>query len=137
MATKGEDCYVRTQANDTEKIISSIARNYGFDSETTRIIMNANFAIIYDIEDGKIVIGDVLYNTTVTTDNQDVDITSVVVMQFRLALEQIGATKDNIDTYRLYDEQKQLLEKAFALEKEIDEERGLGNERRQCNQYSK
>jgi hypothetical protein len=48
LATKGDSYSGRTQSDETDKIVSDIAYNYELNPETTRIIMNANFAIIYD-----------------------------------------------------------------------------------------
>ena len=84
---------------------------------TTRIIMNNNMAIIYDVTSTEIIIGDILYNRIYL---------DKVILQIRLALEQIRDNKKirlgNIDK-----EQTEIFFKAFNLDKELDRERGLNH----------
>ena len=103
-----------------KNLVSEIADLYDLDKEKTKIIMNVNFAIIYEENDDKITIGDIFYNTTAG----DMDIENVVEMQIRLAIEQIKGNKE-IDIDNLDDEQKEIYIKAMNLNKEIDIERGL------------
>jgi len=120
------DHYIgRTQSSETENIVSDIAYNYNLNPERTRIIMNANFAIIYEIRKEDIVIADLLYNTSINNAGQVIDITEQVVMQIRMALEQIGFKGKKFNLDRLKKEQLEMCEKAMRLDKEIDEERGF------------
>lgn len=127
LATKQDNYTGRTQSDETEKIVSDIAYNYGLNPDTTRIIMNANFAIIYEATNDEIIIGDILYNTSFENHGYQVDITDKVTMQIRMALEQIGVQGKKLNTSRLDKEQQELCNRAMSLEAEIDEERGLSH----------
>ncbi len=127
LATRGDSYSGRTQSDETEKIVSDIAYNYGLNPETTRIIMNANFAIIYDTTSEEVIVGDVLYNTSFDNNGQQIDISDKVAMQIRMAIEQIGVKGKKFNISRLSQEQLEMCNKAMNLETEIDEERGLSH----------
>ena len=90
--------------------------------------MNPNFAIIYDINGNKLKIGDLLFNTRVDNKEQQMDIENNVVMQIRLALNQIS-NGNEIDISNLEENQKIMYEKAISLTDELDNERGVGHGR--------
>ncbi len=127
LATRGDSYFGRTQSDETEKIVSNIAYNYGLNPETTMIIMNANFAIIYDTTSEEVIVGDVLYNTSFDNNGQQIDISDKVAMQIRMAIEQIGVEDKKFNISRLSQEQLEMYNKAMNLETEIDEERGLSH----------
>ena len=110
---------------DSEHLVTEIARNYGLNPETARIIMNPNFAIIYDVNGDRLRVGDLLFNTKVDNEQQQMDIESQVVMQMRLALEQIASDKE-IDVSALDEKQKEMYAKITGLTDEMDIERGVG-----------
>ena len=113
---------------DSEHLVTEIARNYGLNPETARIIMNPNFAIIYDVNGDKLRVGDLLFNTRVDNEQQQMDIENQVVMQMRLALEQIASDKE-IDVSSLDEKQKEMYAKITGLTDEMDIERGVGHAR--------
>ena len=113
---------------DSEHLVTEIARNYGLNPETTKIVMNPNFAIIYDANDNKLEIGDLLFNTKIDNGEQQMDIENQVVMQIRLALEQIANNKE-VDISNLDEKQKEMYDKVTGLTEEIDVERGVGHAR--------
>ena len=113
---------------DSEHLVTEIARNYGLNPETARIIMNPNFAIIYDVNGDRLRVGDLLFNTKVDNEQQQMDIESQVVMQMRLALEQIASDKE-IDVSALDEKQKEIYAKITGLTDEMDIERGVGHAR--------
>ncbi len=113
---------------DREHLVTELAHNYGLNPETTRIIMHPNFAIIYDVNGEKLKIGDLLFNTHVDNETQQMDIENQVVMQMRLALEQITSNK-KIDVSALEENQKEMYDKAMNLTDELDQERGVGRGR--------
>ena len=125
--TKKDNYTGRTQSEETENIISAIANNYNLNPETTRVIMNANFAIIYDTREDSVVVGDILYNTSVNLKGQQVDITDKVAMQIRMAIEQIGVKGKKFDISRLDQEQLEMCSKAMNLNEELDVERGISH----------
>lgn len=127
LATRGDSYSRITQSDETDKIVSNIAYNYGLNPETTKIIMNANFAIIYDMTNEEIIVGDILYNTSFNNQGQQVDITDKVAMQIRMAIEQIGVKGKKFNISHLSEEQLKMCNKAMNLEAEIDEERGLSH----------
>ena len=108
--------------------VKEIADNLGLNKETTKIIIHANFSIIYDINKDKIRIGALLFNTTVDNKKEKVDITNKVVIQIRQALDQISNGND-IDISLLNDKQKEMYQKAMNLNEELDIERGVGHVR--------
>ena len=127
IVTKDNHSYLQTSVSDysnSEHLVTELARNYGLNTETTRIIMNPNFAIIYDINGYKVRVGDLLFNTKVDNEGQQIDIKNSVLMQIKLALEQIGRDKE-IDISELDENQQQMFNKAVSLNKELDIERGL------------
>lgn len=85
-----------------------------------------NFAIIYDVNGDKLKIGDLLFNTKVDNKEQQMDIESKVVIQLRLALEQIASDKE-IDVSQLDEKQKKMYAKVIGLTDEMDIERGVGH----------
>ena len=100
---------------------------YSTDPRKTKIVMNPNFAIIYEKTDDTIIIGDILYNTSIHANTNPVDITDRVALQIRMAMEQIGMKPENIDTSRLDDGAKAMCGKALGLKEELDTERGVGH----------
>lgn len=131
IVTKGNTKKINTSIGDyadLEHLVTEIARNYSLNPETTRIIMNPNFAIIYDVNGNKLKIGDLLFNTRVDNEQQQMDIENQVVMQMRLALEQIASDK-NIDVSSLNEEQLKMYAKITGLTDEMDIERGVGHAR--------
>ena len=85
-----------------------------------------NFAIIYDVNGDKLKIGDLLFNTKVDNKEQQIDIESKVVIQLRLALEQIASDKE-IDVSQLDEKQKKMYAKVIGLTDEMNIERGIGH----------
>ena len=125
LATKDGSYFRKVQSDEKNQIVSDFAYNYGLNPETTRIIMNSNFAIIYDTTSKEIIIGDILYNTSFNNQGQQVDISNKVAMQIRMALEQIGEKGKKFNISHLSQEQLEMYNRAMNLETEIDEERGL------------
>jgi len=123
--TKKDNYMGNIQYYEPESIISDIAYNYHLNPETTKIIKNANVAIIYDIKDDAIVIGDILYNTNFNVNDEQIDVTDKVIMQIRRAIEQLDIKDKKIDITRLNQEQIEIYNKALNLNEEIDIERGL------------
>ena len=88
--------------------------------DKTKIIMNPNFAIIYQENDDIINIVDLFYNLKAG----DMNIDDVVIMKLRLAIEQIKGNKE-IDVSNLEENQKSVYNKAINLDKEMDIEKGI------------
>ena len=112
--------------NPSEHPVSDIADYYHMNRETTKIIIRPNFAIIYELKDDKVVIGDLLYNTKVDNRDQQMDMERQVIMQMRLALDQISDGRE-IDISRLDDEQKEMYTKITQITDEMDIERGVSH----------
>lgn len=112
-----------------ENYVSDLAYNYDLNPDTTRVIIHPNFAIIYDTNGNKVTLGDLLFNTVVKNNaDEEASIEDKVVMQIRLALDQIANNKE-IDTSRLNPKQITMYNKATMLNEEIDIERGVGHAR--------
>ena len=109
--------------------VTEIAENCYLNSSKTRIILHPNFAIIYEVNEDIIRIGEIFFNTKIENKYQNMDIEDVVAMQIRLALEQISKGK-TIDTSYLNEKQKAMYEKAMNItEENFDKERGIGHGR--------
>lgn len=104
---------------DSKNIVSNLALLYDFDSNHTNIVMNSNFAIIYEVKGENIKIGDLFFNTKIENEYQSMDIENAVIMQIGLALTQIG-DKKNIDISKLNEEQKIIYNKAINLKEELN-----------------
>lgn len=110
----------------TNHLLVDVADSYDLGLENIKIIKNPNFAIIYVDKGNEIVIADLLFNTKVDNNNQQMDIEQPIVLQIRLALEQIGMDKEyNIES--LNDNQRKMFEKAINIKEEIDIERGISH----------
>ena len=90
--------------------------------------MHPNFAIIYDKNNDRIKIADLLFNTKVDNEDQQMDIENKVVMQIRLALDQLSYG-EYIDISNLNEKQKEMYAKAMELTDELDIERGVSHAR--------
>lgn len=114
--------------SDKKQLVTEIAHTYSLNPKTTKIIMNSNFAIIYEINKNKLKIADLFFNTKVDNKEQQIDITNKVIIQIRLALDQIRNNRQ-IDITNLNKRQKEIYYKALNLTNEIDIERGISHGR--------
>lgn len=116
------------ESQDSTQLVSEIANEYGLDPVTTRIILNPNFALIYDTEGETVNIADILFITKVTHSGVEENISDVVAMQINLALNQIGKEK-TIKLQDMQPNQIQMIEKAMAIDSKLDEKRGVSHAR--------
>ena len=107
-----------------KNIVSTLGQNYGLNPQNTRIVMNSNFAILYEIGQDKIRIGELLYNDN-QVDNEDTKINDYVSMQMYLAITQISEGKE-IDISLLNKAQKARYMQVINIKDNIDKERGVG-----------
>lgn len=131
LVTKEDPMFLETAVQDDvnkEHLVTALARNYRLNPDTTKIIKHPNFAIIYDVNDDVVKIADLFFNTKVDNESQQMDIEDKVLIQIKLALEQIAKNK-KIDISDLNSKQKAMYEKAISLSDELDTERGLNNAR--------
>lgn len=98
-------------------LVSEIARYYGLNLDTTRIILHPNFGIIFDISNNTIRIGDLVFNTKVTNGDKIMDIENEVIIQLKLAFEQISNNM-NIDVSRLNNNQLNMYNKVIETQLE-------------------
>lgn len=128
IVTKGDSQNLEIPIHGSEHLVTEIAQNYGLNPKTTRIIMNPNFAIIYDFSGEKIRIGELLYNTKIDNNQQQMDIEQKVIIQLRLAFDQISEGKE-IDISSLDEKQKEMYNRVIGMTNEIDIERGIDHAR--------
>ncbi len=126
-AMNDENYYGKFQINDKENLVSKIAINYGLNPKTTKIIKNANFAIIYDELPDEIIIGDILFDSNLKDKGFNIDITDKVAMQIRNAFIQIGLNKKKFNINSLDKKQLEMCNRALNIEEELDLERGLSH----------
>lgn len=122
------DSSIADYQEEDPKIVSKLADNYYLNPETTRIIMNPNLAIIFDVQEDKIRIGDILCNLRFYNDVNPIDITNKVYIQIRLALNQLLKMGKTINCDLLAPEKLEIYNKVMNIKQEIDEERGLAND---------
>lgn len=130
LATKPDAIYYRTALIEggSSHIVSDIADAYGLNPVTTRIIINPNFAMIYDTEGETVNIADVLFITQLTHSDISEDITDTVAMQIELAFNQIGKDKE-IKMQDMEPDQLEMIQKAMGMEEKLDEKRGVSHAR--------
>ena len=129
--TKNNPRFLETNVGENveeNKLVTALAKGYGLNPNTTRVVMNPNFAIIFDRNDDTLKVGDLLFNTVVDNEQQKMDIEHQVVMQMALAFAQIGKGLE-IDVSDLDEKQKEMYLKATQLTDELDIERGVINAR--------
>ena len=76
--------------------------------------MNPNFAILYDSDEERIRIADLLFNTKIVNKEQVIDIEDSVKLQINLALKQISKDK-KIELLDIGEKQKDMYEESIAL----------------------
>lgn len=131
MVTKDNPRYLDTSVSsnaDSKHLVSEIVDNYGLNPSKSKIVMNPNLAIIYEDRGDSIKVADLLFNIVIDNDEQHMNIEEKVVIQMRLAFEQISGGK-KIDISSLSPKQKEMYEKAMSLTDEIDIERGVEHAR--------
>ena len=117
--------------DDEINFFTDIADTYDFEKEKTRIIMNANFAIIYEEHEEEIIIGDILRNKNIYIDSASQNITKKVNMQIKNALHQINPNGKKINVENLDSTASSLYENIMNIsEEEIDIEKGLKHARK-------
>ena len=109
----------------SQRIINSIAREYGLDPNDTRVMATARIALIYSKDkDNKVKIGDLLFSPLKTglTEEQKQKATAHIMHQVKKALKQIGVQDSEVDLSSLSEEQQQMLQSVMQeIEKENDE----------------
>lgn len=120
-----------SESNDEEnlpksqRIINSIAREYGFNPDDTRVIATSRIALIYSKDkDNKIKIGELLSSPLKEglTEEQKQKATAHIMHQVKKTLKQIGIKDSEVDISSLSEEQRQMLQ---SVMQEIEnDERG-------------
>lgn len=121
LLTKGNSFNTRNTSENQR--VSDLASNYNISEDKIRVIVEPNFAIIYEEMEDKIIIHELLYNLTVNNYDQQIDITDSVLTQIKLAFDQIAKGKE-INIYQLNNKQKEIFEKVRKVE-ESDIKRGV------------
>lgn len=109
----------------SQRIINSIAREYGLDPNDTQVMATARIALIYSKDkDNKVKIGDLLSSPLKTglTEEQKQKATAHMIHQVKKALKQIGIQDSEVDLSSLNEKQQQMLQSVMQkIEKENDE----------------
>lgn len=109
----------------SQRIINSIAREYGLDPDSTKVMATARIALIYNKDkDNKVKIGDLLSSPLKTglAEEQKQKATAHIMHQVKKALKQIGVQDSELDLSSLSEEQQQMLQSVMQeIEKENDE----------------
>ena len=114
----------------SQRIINSIAREYGLDPDSTKVMATARIALIYSKDKDKIRIGDLLSSPLKTglTEEQKQKATAHITHQVKKALKQIGVQDSEVDLSSLSEEQQQMLQSVMQ-EIEIEKENHERGER--------
>lgn len=94
-------------------LVSEIARYYGLNIDTTRVLLHPNFGIIFDVNNGIVRVGDLFFNTKVINGDKVMDIENEVIMQLKFAFDQISNGM-NIDVSRLNVKQLDMYNKVIG-----------------------
>ena len=109
----------------SQRIINSIAREYGLDPNDTRVMATARIAIIYSKDkDNKVKIGELLSSPLKKglSEEQQKKETSHIKYQVKKALKQIGIQDSEVNISSVNEEQQQMLQSVIQeIEKENDE----------------
>jgi hypothetical protein len=109
----------------SQKIINSIAREYGLNPNDTKVMATARIALIYSKDkENNVIIGDFLSSTLKKdlTEDQKQKSTAHIMYQVKKALKQIGIQDSKVDLSLLDEEEQQVLQSIMQeIEKENDE----------------
>lgn len=110
----------------SQKIINSIAREYGLDPNGTKVMATARIAIIYSKDEDRIKIGDLLSSPIKEglTDEQKQKATAHIKYQVKKALKQIEIHGSEVDVSSLNEEQQQMLQSIMLEIEKENAERG-------------
>ncbi len=105
-----------------DKIVEELSMNYGTSYDKTRIILNPNFAIVY--EDGvEIRLADVLTNKLLNEKQKQ-----KTKLQLKFALLQLQQSGKKINVNNLEPSQRKLINEILEIQEEVlDEERGISH----------
>ena len=104
-----------TNVSEDSNFIINLGLKNNLNPQKTRIVMNSNFAILYEKGEDKIKIADLLFNTKIENHEQVIDIEDEVALQINLALKQISEDK-RVELLNLDENQKDMYEKALKAE---------------------
>lgn len=122
-----EDRYfMKTElSNPDEANLKNIAYSYGTNPLSTKILLNANLAIIYEEEESTIRVMDLFYN--LTTGAEKMSIEDTILLQLKLAFDQISTSK-KVDISLLNEEQLSMYNRSMSItEQEINKEKGMNS----------
>lgn len=111
----------------SQRIINSIAREYGLDPNDTRVMATARIALIYSKDkDNKVKIGDLLSSPLKIglAEEQKQKATAHIMHQVKKALKQIGVQDSEVDLSSLSEEQQQMLQSVMQETEKENDERG-------------
>ncbi len=107
---------------ETQTNIEEIATNYGINLESIKILINPNFAIVYDDSDN-INIADILINKSLSNHQSE-----KTILQLKLAILQLQKNGKRIDLSSLDQNQIDMIDEAINIsEEKLDEERGISH----------
>ena len=111
----------------SQRIINSIAREYGFAPSDTKVMATARIALIYSKDkDNNVKIGDLLSSPLKNglNEEQKQKTTAHIIHQVKKALKQIGVQNQEIDLSFLDEEQKQIIQSVMQEIEKEDDKRG-------------
>ena len=111
----------------SQMIINSIAREYGLDPDSTKVMATARIALIYSKDkDNKVKIGELLSSPLQEglTEEQKQKATAHIMYQIKKALKQIGVQDSKVDISLLSQEQQQMLQSIMQEIKKENDKRG-------------
>lgn len=100
---------------NSKNFVDSLANIHNFNPDNTRIVINPNFAILYEVNKDKLKIGDLLFIKQIENNDQVIDLEDSVLLQINLALKQIANNKE-IELINLDENQEKIYKKAMDLE---------------------
>ena len=101
--------------DEDKKVVSKVAGYYGLEAVHPKIIKNANFAIMYEEKEDKIIIIEILSVDKVILNDEEKDVTDIVKEQLKLAFNQINPENKTLDITLLNGKAKARYDSVFGM----------------------
>lgn len=110
--TKG-DCEASDSIIGIDNPFNKLSRYYEVDSEQMKIMMNPNFALVYEVLDGEVKVCDLLFNTNINLQSRNIDVYDAVSTQISNAFSQLSSKYGQITFDTMNPKQEDMAKKSM------------------------
>lgn len=110
--TKGE-CEASEDIIAYDNPFDKLSRYYEVDSEQMRIMMNPNFALVYEVLDGEVKVCDLLFNTNISLQSRDINVDDAVSTQISNAFSQLSSKYGQVTFDTMNSKQEDMAKKSM------------------------